>query len=194
MAAGKFLATTSSERTRERVPCLPLGIGVALGSNLGDRLANLRRARTLICALPEVLPGRCDSAPVFETAPVDCEPGAPAFLNTVIEVPWRSPDFPLEDLLARLRAMERELGRAPAQARNRSRVIDLDLLFVGDRRVRSETLTLPHPRLGQRRFVLAPLAALRPTCVLPGQRAAVAELLHALTDDPAATRKFAEVW
>ena len=97
-------------------------------------------------------------------------------------------------MLARLRAIERELGRAPVQARNRSRVIDLDLLFIGERRVRSQTLTLPHPRLSQRRFVLAPLAALRPECVLPEQRASVRELLEALPDDPTAARKFAEVW
>ncbi len=194
MGAGRFLAITSSDESSACGGQRPLGIGIALGSNLGDRLANLRRARALIRALPEALPGQCDSAPVFETAPVGCEPGAPPFLNTVIEVWPRSSAVSPERLLALLRAIETALGRAPTQARNRSRVIDLDLLFVGNQRARSETLTLPHPRLSQRRFVLAPLAALRPACVLPDQRASVSELLAALTVDPAAMRKFAEVW
>ncbi len=153
----------------------------------------MRRARAAIGELPEILPGSCRSAPVYETAPVGCEPGAAWFLNTVIEV-QATPAAAAETLLARLREIEARLGRVPGRPRNHSRTLDLDLLYAGDQRVRSETLTLPHPRLGQRRFVLAPLAALRPESILPGQRVSVLALLAALDDDPAAVRKFAEVW
>lgn len=195
MAAGRFLATTSNNAPADFGDDDPLGVGIALGSNLGDRLENLRRARDQIFALPELQPLRaCRSAPVFETEPVDCEPGAPRFLNTVIEVNPATAPSP-EILLARLHEIERDLGRTRVKAdRNRSRIIDLDLLYVGDIRARSERLILPHPRLSQRRFVLAPLAALRAACVLPGEIRSVAELLAGLQDDPAIVRKFIEVW
>ena len=190
MAAGKFLATTSNDRS---VGHRPLGIGIALGSNLGDRLEHLRRARALICALPGIEPETCESAPIFETAPVGCEPGAAWFLNTVIEVQNRSPLLP-HRLLAQLQEIEKNLGRTRTAARNRSRTIDLDLLYVGDCRMHSATLMLPHPRLDQRRFVLAPLAILRPASVLPGLKVSVGELLASLSDVPATVRKFTEVW
>jgi 2-amino-4-hydroxy-6-hydroxymethyldihydropteridine diphosphokinase len=190
MAAGKFLATTSNDCSLGH---RPLGIGIALGSNLGDRLENLRRARALICALPDVELETCESAPVFETEPIGCEPGAAWFLNTVIELQNHLPVEP-DRLLAELHEIETILGRTRASARNRSRTIDLDLLYVGDCRLHSATLTLPHPRLDQRRFVLAPLATLRPASVLPGLKAPVGELLASLPDDPATVRKFIEVW
>ncbi len=163
--------------------------GIALGSNLGDRLANLRAARAL---LPSSPPGsRPRSAPVFETAPVGCEPGAGAFLNTVVEIPWA--DSP-ERLLADLAAIEQQLGRPAARARNASRTVDLDLLYCGDLVRETVALTLPHPRLPRRRFVLVPLAALQPGLRLPGQSRTVAELLAGLTDDPATVRPFISEW
>ena len=104
-------------------------------------------------------------------------------------------DIAPETLLGQLREIETRVGRIHGRPRNESRTLDLDLLYVGNARVRSDTLTLPHPRLSQRRFVLAPLAALRPTSILPDQRVSVSALLAALAgDDPAAVRKFAEVW
>ncbi|MBV9128695.1 MAG: 2-amino-4-hydroxy-6-hydroxymethyldihydropteridine diphosphokinase, partial [Verrucomicrobia bacterium] len=133
------------------------------------------------------------------TAPVGCEPGAADFFNTVVAVQI-DPSVAPQNFLARLRAIEIQLGR-PAEnlrARNVSRVIDLDLLYLGDSVLATPTLTLPHPRVSQRRFVLAPLAALRPHLILPGQRANVAALLAALgpaeTDDAAAVRLVAAHW
>ena len=148
--------------------------GIGLGSNLGDRLANLRAARG---RLLRAVGGDGVCAPTFETAPVGCEPGAGPFLNTVVEIPWS--DTP-ERLLTTLAAVERQLGRPAAHARNRSRTVDLDLLYCGDLVRDTPALTLPHPRLAERRFVLAPLAVLRPDLRLPGQTWTVAELLAGL--------------
>lgn len=173
----------------------PRGVraGIALGANLGDRLASFRRTRDLLAKVNPESPVL--SAPVFETAPVDCEPGASAFLNTVVEITWPHPP---ETLLAELAAIEAALGRPSHRPRNRSRTVDLDLLYCGDHVRHTPTLTLPHPRLATRRFVLAPLAALRPELRLPGQTRTVAELLAGLGeanhDDPAAVRLFAAEW
>lgn len=170
--------------------------GIALGSNLGDRVANLRAARARLAGVADVA-GEAGghrlvvSAPLFETAPVGCEPGAGPFLNTVVEIPW--PDTP-ERLWTKLAAIEQDLGRPARHARNHSRTVDLDLLYCGDAVRGSAALTLPHPRLAGRRFVLAPLAALRPTLRLPGQSRPVAELLVRLQDDPAAVRLFTSEW
>lgn len=166
--------------------------GIALGSNLGDRLAHLRAARAALSALLTAAAGGHPlSAPVFETAPVNCEEGAGPFLNTVIEIPWA--DTP-ECLLAELAAIERRLGRPAAHARDRSRTVDLDLLYCGEHVRNTPELTLPHPRLAERRFVLAPLGAIRPTLRVPGKTRTVAELLAALADDPATVRPFAADW
>lgn len=152
--------------------------GIALGSNLGDRATNLRRAHDAIAALPGVTIALSPPAPI-ETAPVDCPPGAPAFLNTVLEV---ETSLPPAELLARLREIEQTLGRPLYRPRNASRPIDLDLLYAGDLVLDTPELILPHPRIAGRRFVLAPLAALRPQLILPGQQKTVAELLAALED------------
>lgn len=166
--------------------------GVALGSNLGDRLANLRAARARLAGVAGEIGGQTMiSAPVFETIPVGCEPGAGWFLNTVVEIPWADPP---ERLWAELAAIEQDLGRPARHARNHSRTVDLDLLYCGDAVRDSPALTLPHPRLVGRRFVLAPLAAVRPTLRLPGQTYPVAELLVRLQDDPAAVRPFTADW
>ena len=155
-------------------------VGLGFGSNLGDRLANLQRARVQVLAIPGVLPDAI-SAPVFETEPVDCAGDAGAFLNTVVEI-GLPVDTNLPRLLARLREIEQVLGRPSRHPRNVSRPIDLDILYAGDRRLTSPDLTLPHPRLHHRRFVLAPLAAIRPDLVLPGQQQSIAEILRELED------------
>ena len=146
---------------------------VALGSNLGDRLANLRAARRAIVDLPNVASPILSSA-VYETEPVGCEPGAQNFLNAVIEFEYEGDP---NDLLEQLIAIEESLGRARAHAPNVSRKIDIDLLYCGDRKIDSERLQLPHPRVQRRQFVLQPLADIRPNLVLPNQMQSVRELL-----------------
>lgn len=151
--------------------------GIALGSNLGDRALNLRCAQNAIGRLPGV--SLMSMAPAIETAPVDCPPDAPAFLNTALEV---ETSLSPAALLARLHAIERSLGRPLAYPRNASRLIDLDLLYVGELILNTSELTLPHPRIAGRRFVLEPLAAIRPQLILPGQQKTVAEMLAGLDD------------
>ena len=89
--------------------------------------------------------------------------------------------------LAELRGIERALGRPTRYPRHAPRAVDLDVLYVGDLRSDHPELTVPHPRMGQRRFVLAPLAAIRPDLVVPGQTQTVAELLRALPPQPTVT-------
>ena len=146
--------------------------GVALGSNLGDRLENLRAARKEILGLSNVKPPILSSA-IYETDPVDCEPGADKFLNAVVEFEYESdPTSLLEPLIG----IERTLGRQRAHPKNVSRTIDIDLLYCGDRKIEDAQLHLPHPRVHLRKFVLQPLADIRPGLILPGQTQTVDEL------------------
>lgn len=147
--------------------------GVALGSNLGERLANLRNARKEIVTMPGTLPPlRCSA--IYETEPVDCENGAAKFFNAVIEFGYAGQPIELRRELA---AIERVLGRPAAHERNVSRQIDLDLLYFGEVTIETAELQLPHPRIVEREFVLRPLADIQPDLVLPGQTEAVDVLL-----------------
>jgi 2-amino-4-hydroxy-6-hydroxymethyldihydropteridine diphosphokinase len=153
--------------------------GIALGSNLGDRAANLRQAVSMLGEIHT--PGKpLLAAPIYQTKPRLCPPGSPVFLNTVVEIGFEGG---ADELLELTRAMEVRLGRVPATERNAPRVIDIDLLYLGDTRVESADLVLPHPRIAERRFVLQPLADIRPDLVLPGQSHAVARLLETLDSD-----------
>lgn len=151
-------------------------VGIALGSNLGDRLANLQAARD--CLLEIAAPGgRFLLAPTYQTEPLHCPPGSPLFYNSAVEIEFEGDPF---ELLELTQAIEKKLGRTGAPARNAPRVIDVDLLYFGDAVIDTEALVLPHPRIGERRFVLQPLAEIRPGLVLPEQAASVAELLARL--------------
>ena len=145
---------------------------VALGSNLGDRLENLRAARRAILGLSNVKPPILSSA-IYETDPVDCEPGANKFLNAVIEFDYdRDPPSLLEELIR----IEKALGRKRDHPKNVSRTIDIDMLYYDQRIIEDERLQLPHPRMHLRKFVLQPLANIRPGLILPGQTQTVDEL------------------
>jgi 2-amino-4-hydroxy-6-hydroxymethyldihydropteridine diphosphokinase len=162
--------------------------GVALGSNLGDRLANLRSARKDIAALGGVLPPMCASA-IYETEPIGCERGAAKFLNAAIEFGYAGE---AGNLLGALAVIEKLLGRSASHARNVSRTIDLDLLYCGELEIETAELQLPHPRLTEREFVLRPLADIRPELVLPKQTEPVGVLLLRLPDAGAVVRVAAE--
>jgi 2-amino-4-hydroxy-6-hydroxymethyldihydropteridine diphosphokinase len=164
-------------------------VGIALGSNLGDRAKNLHSAREKILQIGN------DSAPflfspLYETDPIGCESDAQKFLNAVMEMEYEGEP---EELLSELRKIEESLGRDPDHARNASRTIDLDLLYFGDRKIDHAELQLPHPRLHQRRFVLAPLADIRPELILPGQTEPVQAVLEKLADNSAVVR-IADEW
>ena len=162
---------------------------VALGSNIGDRLENLRAARKAIFDLANVKSPILSSA-VYETEPVGCEPGAGKFLNAVVEFEYEGDPA---RLLEQLIQVEEALGRKRDHSQNVSRTIDIDLLYCGDRRINDERLQLPHPRLHLRTFVLRPLADIHPDLVLSGEKKTVSDLLADFKDSSAVVR-FAENW
>jgi 2-amino-4-hydroxy-6-hydroxymethyldihydropteridine diphosphokinase len=149
---------------------------VALGSNLGDRLENLRAARRQIIKLGEVQPPVLSSG-IYETEPVDCEPGAAKFLNAVVEFDFEGDPF---ELLEQFIRIEESLGRKRDRPKNVSRTIDIDLLYSGDQQIDNERLRLPHPRMHLRKFVLQPLADIHADLILPGHRKTVAKILAEL--------------
>jgi 2-amino-4-hydroxy-6-hydroxymethyldihydropteridine diphosphokinase len=162
---------------------------VALGSNLGDRLGKLRAARSAILDLSDVKPPILSSA-IYETEPVDCEPGADKFLNAVAEFDYEGDPA---SLLEQLIQIEEALGRKRGHLTNVSRSIDIDLLYCGDRKIEGQRLQLPHPRLHLRKFVLQPLADIRPGLVLPGQTKTVRQLLEEPKESDAVVR-FMDSW
>jgi 2-amino-4-hydroxy-6-hydroxymethyldihydropteridine diphosphokinase len=162
---------------------------VAIGSNLGDRLENLRAARRQITELAEVQSPVVSSA-IYETEPIDCEPGAAKFLNAVIEFDYEGDPVHLLEQLIRV---EESLGRKRDHLKNVSRKVDIDLLFSGELQIDDERLQLPHPRMHLREFVLQPLADIRSELILPGQTATVRELLKDLGRSGEVIR-FADHW
>src|SRR5215213_1349740 len=128
--------------------------GIGLGSNLGDRRENLRRAlehiRTMAMTRPPIL-----VSSIYETEPVGCAPDGPPFLNAVVELDYVEQPIHLLSCLAEI---EDSLGRPKVHERNAPRSIDLDLLYFGNTILSIATLQLPHPRMHHRRFVLEPLA------------------------------------
>jgi 2-amino-4-hydroxy-6-hydroxymethyldihydropteridine diphosphokinase len=130
---------------------VPPRIGLlGLGSNLGDRRAQLQGA---VDALPAVGVEVETSSSVYDTDPVGELPDQPSFLNACLRV--RTALEPLE-LLDAVKGLERELGRAAAGPRHGPRAIDIDILLLGDLELRHERMSLPHAQLLNRRFVLIP--------------------------------------
>jgi 2-amino-4-hydroxy-6-hydroxymethyldihydropteridine diphosphokinase len=141
---------------------------VGLGANLGDGRATLALAFDALAALPASTLLR--RSPLYRSAPVDA--GGPDYVNAVAELDTA---LGAHDLLARLQAIELAHGRERPY-RNAPRTLDLDLLLYGETTIESAALTVPHPRLHERAFVLRPLADLAPALVVPG-RGALAALL-----------------
>jgi len=150
---------------------------VGLGSNLGDREATILRALGRLQADPELRVVRVST--LRETEPVGYV-DQPQFLNGVVEL---ETDLPARDLLVRLLAIERELGRTRGEGPPLGpRTIDLDLLLYGNDTIVEAGLQVPHPRLQERRFVLEPLIELDASLAVPG-RGEVQTLLAELESD-----------
>ncbi|MBW8721747.1 MAG: 2-amino-4-hydroxy-6-hydroxymethyldihydropteridine diphosphokinase [Polaromonas sp.] len=147
---------------------------VALGANLGDAAAALRQAVQAMGQLPLTQVRRCSS--VYKTAPLNTDSGeasvAPGndYLNAVAEL---ETGLAAPDLLNHLQQIEQQAGRQRPY-RNAPRTLDLDMLLYGSARIDSERLTVPHPRMALRAFVLAPLAEIAPELVSAAQLSAVA--------------------
>ena len=142
---------------------------LALGSNLGDRLANLQAAEAALA--PEIR--LLAASPVYETPPWGVVE-QPAFLNQVLQV---ETELDPPALLQRIKQLERDLGRQPS-VRYGPRQIDIDILFYGDLIFNSLVLSIPHPRLDERAFVLAPLADLAPDLLHPVLGLSVRQMLE----------------
>lgn len=156
---------------------------VSLGSNLGDREAHFALALRRLAALPDTAVEAL--SPVFETDPVGPPPQGP-FLNAVAELrTGLDPRALLESLLD----IEREAGRTREATRWLARPLDLDLLLYGERVIDESGLTVPHPRLDERPFVLEPLMSLAPRLVHPLHGTRVDELA-ARVRDPHAVRRW----
>ena len=150
---------------------------LGLGANQGDRLAALRAARDALIAHDVNVVA---SSSVYETAPQGEVTDQPDFLNACLEI--RTGLGP-EELLDACKRVEAELGRRPGGPRHGPRPIDVDLLLLGDLEHRSERLTLPHPEVTARRFVLEPLLELDPALSLPGGQA-LESFTAAVADQP----------
>jgi len=146
--------------------------GIALGSNLGDRNALIKEAIGHLRLIHEA--GDFLLSSLHETEPLDCAPGTPSFLNAVVEIGTSLQ--PLE-LLHRLQCQEIRSGRPKNHAQNASRTLDLDILYCDEMTLDHPELHLPHPRMLDRYFVIAPLAEIRPELKLPGWQMTCLEYL-----------------
>lgn len=145
----------------------PVAAFVGLGANLGDPLRALEEALGALDRLPGTRLVRVSR--VYRSAPVDA--GGPDYFNAVAQLETR---LPAPELLAHLQAIELAAGRERPY-RNAPRTLDLDLLLYGDAHIASAALTVPHPRLHERAFVLLPLRELAPERVRDADLAAVAD-------------------
>lgn len=148
---------------------------IGMGTNLGDREANLVRALLLMSSFSSVL----KVSPVFETEPVDVEDIQPFFLNAVAEIGDAPPP---EDLLLKLQDVEKTMGRRE-KGGNKARIIDLDILFYGGGALETETLSIPHRLAHTRRFILEPLNFVAPDFVHPVLGKTTREMLAELEDN-----------
>ncbi len=151
-----------------------VSVAIGLGSNLGYP-PHLIRA-----AVGKLTSGGLEDpvlSSLYETSPVDCRPGTPAFVNAALTGQWRGG---AEDLLALCHRIEVELGRPVEHCSQSARTIDLDLLLFGEERIDRGAMRVPHVRLGDRLFVLTPLREIAPDWRIPPGMGTVAEAHAAL--------------
>ena len=155
---------------------------IALGSNLGDRELNLLRAVSELGRLPGCRVTALSR--FYETSPVGMPDDTPAFLNGTIRL---TTELDPRDLLTELQRIEQQVFGRSASATPVSRRMDLDLLLYGDQVLNTPDLTVPHPRLALRRFVLQPLAEIAPDLVEPLSGKTISSLLKGLHSEERVT-------
>ena len=146
----------------------PERIYLSLGTNLGNREMNLEGVKSDLPPLVEIL----DCSPVYQTKPwgyLD----QPDFLNQVLAV---ETSLSPRELLEYIKGIEKKIGREPS-FRFGPRIVDIDILFYGDRIIQEEELIIPHPRIKDRAFVLIPLANIDPDLNYPGTESSISDLL-----------------
>lgn len=152
---------------------MTVDVVIALGTNIGDRAANLGKA---LAGLTEFV-SDIERSRVYESTPKYVT-DQPMFLNMVVR---GRTELVAADLLAALKSLETSMGREPG-ARNGPRLIDMDIVYYGDVVIETPTLTVPHPRLCERAFVLRPLADIDPDRRDPVTGETVRDMLAALPD------------
>ena len=159
-------------------------IGLSFGSNQGDRMRNLCAGRDRVAMLPGVRV--VAASPVYETEPVEVaeEYREQSFLNAVLVVEC---DGELHPFFQAIHAVEDDMGRVRGADRNAPRVIDIDIIYAGAEHLHETALRVPHPRWKERRFVVQPLADVRPAAVLPGESRSVSAVLNGLPAVPRVT-------
>jgi 2-amino-4-hydroxy-6-hydroxymethyldihydropteridine diphosphokinase len=148
---------------------------VALGSNIGDRKANIMKALDFLLEKTVVL----QVSALYETKPMYVE-NQDWFLNGVVKV---ETDLTPQELLSFFKEIEQKMGRVCVE-RNGPRIIDVDILFYGSQVISENNLTVPHPRIEERAFVLVPLAEIAPNLIHPIHKKRVSELLSQLKYTP----------
>lgn len=165
-------------------------IGLSLGSNMGDRLAQLIQAKKQILDLPGL--DSVAQSPVYETEPVNvpAEFSHLPFLNSMLIVESL---LSTRQLMSLFQVIEQRIGRIPNPVANAPRPADIDIIYAGQLQLAEDHIVIPHPRWALRRFVLQPLCDVRPDLILPGQSATVSEILAQL-QDPAKVTLFTKSW
>ena len=160
---------------------VPVYLG--LGSNMGDRRRNLKQALDFLSQRLEV----AEQSSIYDTAPQE-NPDQPRFLNMVVRV---ATTLEPDRLLALLKGIEAKMGRVPSQP-NSPRPIDIDILFYGDRVWQIPALTIPHPKIAGRAFVLVPLNEIAPRLVHPVTKKKVRDMLKDINKGVQGVMKFIE--